>query len=60
MGGYAEKQMFGETQYGTNMATGVNDHLALENQVEVIRLLVLNNSDLHGLTLVLVVKMNSP
>jgi hypothetical protein len=42
------------------MATGVNDELVLENQVEMIRFLVLNNSDLHGLTLILVIEVLGP
>ena len=42
------------------MASRVHNHLALEDQVEVVGLLVLHNSHLHGLTAVLVIEVLGP
>ncbi len=42
------------------MASLVNHHLALENQVEMVGLLVLNDADLYWLTIVLVIKILGP
>ena len=44
----------------TNMAARVHNHLALEDQVEVVRLLVLNDAHLHGLTIILVIDILRP